>query len=328
MLTGTVVVYPVALYWRQMREGGRMPKQTFSVTFWGVRGGYPKPGPTTNKFGGNTTCIEVHAGDHLVIVDAGTGIIGLGEKLVAQHKTDNEPIVATIIFTHTHHDHTQGFPFFTPLHLGSSIMYIFGPRLLHQDLEAVLEHAMLPPVFPIRLDELSSMRVIRNISNNEMIVLSDPGTPPQVCNAFREREECSPSGVKIRTMRGYAHPGGGVFHYCIEMDDRRVVIATDTEGYIGGDKRLIQFSREADLLIHDAEFTSEEYIHGIPSKQGWGHSSWEMAVEVAEAAGAKRLALTHHNALHDDAFLENVERQAQALFPAAVVVYEGLTLNL
>jgi ribonuclease BN (tRNA processing enzyme) len=128
-------------------------------------------------------------------------------------------------------------------------------------------------------------------------------------------------------MRGYFHPGG-VFLYRVEIGDKKLVVATDTEGFVGGDRRLIQFAHEADLLIHDAEFTSEEYIHGVPSKQGWGHSSWEMAVEVAQAAGAKRLALTHHNASHDDAFLDDVERQAQAVFPGAFVAYEGLTLNL
>lgn len=302
--------------------------QVLSVTFWGVRGGYPKPGPTTTKFGGNTTCIEVRAGNHLIIVDAGTGIIGLGEKLVAQHIADKEPVIATIIFTHTHHDHTQGFPFFMPSHLGSSVMHIFGPRLLHQDLEAVLEHAMLPPVFPVRLDELSSMRVIRNISNNEAIIFGGPDAPPQICNAYRAREECSSSEVRINIMRSYAHPGGGVLIYRIEMGNKKIVVATDTEGYVGGDKRLIQFSREADLLIHDAEFTSDEYINGIPSKQGWGHSSWEMAVEVAQAANVKKLALTHHNALHDDTFLEDIEQQAQAVFPESIVARERLTLKL
>jgi len=124
---------------------------------------------------------------------------------------------------------------------------------LHQDLEVVLANAMLPPVYPVRLDELGSMRVIRNIAESEMIVLSEPDAPPQVCNVYRERETCSP--------------------------------------------------------------------------QGWGHSTWEMAVEIAQAAGAKKLVLTHHNVHHDDAFMENMERQAQAHFPAAIVAREGLTLN-
>ena len=304
-----------------------MSERTFSVTFWGVRGGYPKPGPTTNKFGGNTTCLEIRAGYHLIIIDAGTGVIGLGEKLTAQRRADKKPIVATILFTHTHHDHTQGFPFFTPSHLGSSVLYIFGPKWLHQDLEAVLAHAMLPPVFPVETDELRSLRVIRNVSESEMIVFSAPDAPPQVCNAYRQVKDCPPWEVRVRIMRSYAHPQG-VLVYHIEMDDKKLVFATDVEGYAGGDRQLIQFARGADLLIHDAEFTSEEYLDGNPPRQGWGHSTWEMAVETALAAGAKKLALTHHNARHDDAFLEDIERRAQALFPAAMMAREGLTLEI
>jgi len=185
-----------------------------------------------------------------------------------------------------------------PSYLGSSVLYIFGPKWLHQDLEAVLARAMLPPVFPVTLDELRSLRVIRNISESEMIVFSEPDAPPQVCNVYREYEACSPWEVR------------------------------DVEGYAGGDRQLIQFAHGADLLIHDAEFTSEEYLDGNPPKQGWGHSTWEMAVEVAQAAGVKKLALTHHNAHHDDTFLEDVEQQAQTLFSAAIVACEGLTLKI
>ncbi len=304
-----------------------MSEQTFSVTFWGVRGGYPKPGPTTNKFGGNTTCIEVRAGRHLIIIDAGTGIISLGEHLIAQHRVDRKPIVATILFTHTHHDHTYGFPFFTPSNLGSSILYIFGPMLLHQDLDAVLGRAMLPLVFPVRLDELRSMQVIRNISETEVIVFGEPDVPPQVRNVYHEYETSPLWEVKVRSMRSYAHPQG-IFIYRIEVGGKKLVIATDVEGYAGGDRRLIQFAWGADLLIHDAEYTAEEYFEGRPPKQGWGHSTWEMAVDVAQAAEVKKLVLTHHHTLHDDAFLEDIERQAQARFPAAVVAREGLTLDI
>ena len=128
-------------------------------------------------------------------------------------------------------------------------------------------------------------------------------------------------------MRSHAHPQG-VFVYRLEMGDRKLVFATDVEGYAGGDQQLIQFARGADLLIHDAEYTTEEYLDGTPPRQGWGHSTWEMSIEVAQAAGVKKLALTHHNAHHDDAFLEDIEQQARALFPATVVVREGLTLNV
>ncbi len=253
-----------------------MPEQTFSATFWGVRGGYPKPGPTTNKFGGNTTCLEVRAGYHLIIVDAGTGIISLGEKLTAQHQADKKPIVATILFTHTHHDHTQGFPFFTPSRLGSSVLHIFGPKLLHQDLEAVLAHAMLPPVFPVEPDKLRSLRVIRNVSESEMIVLGEPDAPPQVCNVYREYKECSPGEVRMRVMHSYAHPQG-IFVYRIEMDGKKLIFATDVEGYAGGDRRLIQFDQGADLLIHDAELLRRSTLTGtLPGRAGvTAHGRWQ-----------------------------------------------------
>ena len=305
-----------------------MTEQPFSVTFWGVRGGHPKPGPTTNKFGGNTTCVEVRVGDHLIIIDAGTGLIGLGDKLVTQYRTDRKPIIATVLFTHTHHDHTQGFPFFLPSFLGTSTLYIFGPKLLHEDLEAALAHAMLPPAHPVSLDELSSMRVIRNIADSEAIVFTEPDAPPQVCNIYRAWESCAaPWQAKVTIMRSYAHPQH-VFFYRVEMGDKKMVVATEITLCIGGDRRLIRFAREADLLIHDGEYTTEEYLDPSRTKQGWGHSTWEMAVEVAQAAAVKRLVLTHHNARHDDAFLEDMERQAQARFPATVMGREGLTVDL
>jgi phosphoribosyl 1,2-cyclic phosphodiesterase len=305
-----------------------MAEKTLSVTLWGVRGGHPQPGPTTNKFGGNTTCMEIRAGKHLIIIDAGTGIIRLGERLAAQHRVDKKPIVATILFTHTHHDHTQGFPFFVPSFIGSSTLYIFGPKLLHEDLERALARAMLPPAHPVSLEELNSMQVIRNISDYEAIVFTEPGTAPHVCNVYRECEICSssPWQARVTIMRSYAHPQH-VFCYRVEVGDKALVVATDTEGYVGGDKRLIRFAHGADLLIHDAEYTAEEYLDPIRSRQGWGHSTWEMAVEVAQAANVKRLILTHHNARHDDAFLEDMERQAQAILPATTMAREGLTIE-
>ena len=304
-----------------------MKESRFSLTFWGVRGGYPKPGPSTNKFGGNTTCLEIQAGEHSIIIDAGTGIIGLGEKLVAQRKAKKQPITLVMLFTHTHHDHTQGFPFFAPANLGSSTLYIFGPKLLHQDLEVALTNAMLPPLYPIRLDEQQSTHTILNIAEKEMIVLNEPGTPPQVRNIYHESEKQTPHEVRVRAMRSYAHPQG-VFVYRIEMGDKKIVVATDVEGYVGGHKRLIKFAKQADLLVHDAEYTQEEYLKGTPPRQGWGHSTWKMALEVAKAAKVKKLALTHHNANHDDAFLEKIERKVQAQFSTAVLAREGMTVEV
>jgi phosphoribosyl 1,2-cyclic phosphodiesterase len=302
-------------------------EQKFLLTFWGVRGGYPKPGPETNKYGGNTTCLEIQAGEHLIIVDAGTGIIALGNQLATRHRESGKPIVATMLFTHTHHDHTQGYPFFAPALLGSTVLYIFGPRAFHEDLESVLARSMLPSVFPVTSEDLQSLRITRNVSVSDMIVLQESESAPQVCNIHRESGNCRSSEVAIRILRSYAHPQG-VLVYRIEMGNKRIVVATDVEGYAGGDRRLIRFARGADLLIHDAEYDTDEYADPDFPRQGWGHSTWGMAVEVAQAAGVKKLALTHHNVHHDDDFLDEMERKAREVFPASVMAYEGLTLEI
>ncbi len=305
-----------------------MESDSFKVKFWGVRGGYPMPGPGTNRVGGNTTCLEVRVGGHLIIIDAGTGIIGLGREIIAQYRIERVPLVITMLFTHTHHDHIQGFPFFGPARLADSTFYIFGPKMLYEDLEATLAKAMLPPYFPLDMEELASMRYVRNLRESEMLALCQDWTEPRVFNAYRDKPELPAEAVKVWLMRSYAHPQGGVFIYRIEWRDKRFVFATDTEGYCDWDKRLARFAHHADLLIHDAEYTEEEYLDPIDPKQGWGHSTWQMAVEVAKAAQVKQLALTHHNALHDDDFLEAVEKEAQAVFPATVLAREGLTIEL
>ncbi len=305
-----------------------MKSESFNVKFWGVRGGYPMPGPSTNRVGGNTTCLEVQVGGHLIIIDAGTGIISLGREMVAQYRVDRVPIVITILFTHTHHDHIQGFPFFGPARLADSTFYIFGPKMLYEDLEATLAKAMLPPYFPLDMEELASMRYVRNLRESEMIALSHDWAEPRLFYADRDKPELSPEAVEVRLMRSTAHPQGGVYVYRIEWRDKKLVFATDTEGYHGWDKHLTQFARGVDLLIHDAEYTEEEYLDPVHPKQGWGHSTWQMAVEVAQAAEVKQLALTHHNALHDDDFLEAVEKEAQAIFPSTVFAREGLTIEL
>lgn len=298
-----------------------------TVTFWGVRGSHPMPGPQTARIGGNTTSIEVRAGNHLIILDAGTGVIGLGRALAARSHAEKKPITATVLFTHTHHDHTQGFPFFVPAFFQTSTLYIFGPKSLHQDLEQVLSRTMMPPVFPITLEDLPCERVARNLSEGEVIILNADDAEPRLFRAEPEPPPESPDRVHIQVMRSYAHPQG-VFIYRIEQGDKVIVLATDTEGYLGGDQRIARFARGANLLIHDAQYTEEEYNSPTVPKQGWGHSTWQMAASVAHAAGVQRLALFHHDPMHDDDMLEKLEREAQAAFPAAVMAREGMKIEL
>ncbi|MBI5033107.1 MAG: MBL fold metallo-hydrolase [Chloroflexi bacterium] len=300
---------------------------SIKVTFWGVRGSYPSPGALTARVGGNTPCVSVQAGNHLIILDAGTGLIGLGRTLVAQQQADGKPIDATLLFSHTHHDHTQGFPFFNPIYLSSTTLHVFGPRTLHEDLEQVLARAMLPPVFPVTFDQLPCARVMRNLGEGEMIILRNGNDAPLVYTEHRGGAPIAPDSVVIRFLRSHAHPQG-VFIYRIEFVNQAVVYATDTEGYASGDQRLINFARGAGLLIHDAQYLQSEYVNQSMPKQGWGHSTWEMAAQVAQAAGVKQLALFHHEPEHDDATLEQLEKQAQSKFACSVLAREGMTIEL
>ena len=300
----------------------------FSVTFWGVRGGYPVPGQKTVEFGGNTTCVQIQAGPHLVIIDSGTGVVGLGNQLTARRLRDHRPVTATMLFTHGHHDHTQGLPFFAPLRLGDSRIDIFGPRMFGQELRDVLRRAMVPSFLPVALDTLPGLRSLHHILENEVVLLAEPGAPPEVRDIYQQDVMVPPEVAKVEVYHSSNHPKGGSLCYGVVYRGRRVVMATDTEGYEGGDRRLIDFVAGADLLIHDAEYTDLEYTGPPVTRQGWGHSTWRMAVDVGRAARAERLVLTHHNARHDDRFMRAAEQEAQQVFPAVSMAREGMTVQV
>ena len=321
----------------------------FYATFWGVRGGLPVPGRETVEFGGNTTCLEVRAGPHLIVIDAGTGIIHLGNKLVSERARTGRPIVGTLLFTHGHHDHTQGLSLFSPFSFGDSCFHVLGPRVFGLSLKEVLKRAMFPSVHPEPLDQLRGMRSIRNLHEKQAIKLLQPGTEPVVQDLDVTPTGCGwqptaagqlptaagqlptaddGEAVHINLYHSCHHPRGGSLIYGIEYAGKKLVFATDTEGYEGGDQRLIRLAQGADLLIHDAEYTDTEYTGPPLVRQGWGHSTWRMAIDVGQQAQVERLALTHHHAQHDDAALRAIERDAQVVFPQAFVAREETTITL
>ena len=300
-------------------------EEGFVVRFRGVRGHHPVPGATTLRYGGNTPCVEVWAGGRLVILDAGTGLVSLGDDLMAWHQTTKEPIIATMFFSHTHHDHTQGFPFFTPAYIGTSVLYMFGPRTFDQDLEKSLARAMLPPTFPVQLEELASLKIISNLDRSEAILIG-PEHQPQIRNIYRDSLQAGPDTVQVHVQRSSFHPGGGVSLFRIEWNGRSVVYASDTEGVEGGDTSLIAFAKNCDLLIHDAQYTEYEYVEA--PRQGWGHSTPEMATTVAREAQVGQLVLYHHDPDHDDDALDQMEAEAKTQFDQTILAYEGLTIRL
>jgi len=298
------------------------------IRFWGVRGSYPTPGAGTVKYGGNTPSVEVCAGNRTIILDAGTGIIPLGLEL-ARTKRANEIL---LLLSHLHQDHTQGFPFFVPAYMPNAKLHIYGPDGTHESMRNVLEHNQSSETFPVGLRDMSSSKDIQALRESQVIVWDETGVRV-VESAHPEREPkggLSDEAVVVRIHKSYAHPGN-VFVYRITWRGKSVVYATDTEGYVGTDKRLVKFAKDADVLIHDAQYLDEHYwgqLDGFPSTQGFGHSTVTMACEVAASASTGQLILFHHDPSYADDVLAGMERKAKSLFADSVTAYEGLEIVL
>ena len=291
------------------------------IKFWGVRGSYPTPGAGTVKYGGNTASVEVQAGNRTIILDAGTGIIPLGREL-ARTKRAGEVL---LLFSHLHHDHTQGFPFFVPAYMPNAKLHIYGPDGTHESMKNVLERNQSSETFPVGLRDMSSSKDIQAVRESQIIVWDEAGV--RVAESANGLDD---EAVIIRIHRSYAHPGG-VFIYRITWRGKSVVYATDTEGYVGTDKRLVKFAKDADVLIHDAQYLDEHYwgqLEGFPSTQGFGHSTVTMACDVAASAQTGQLILFHHDPAYSDDVLAGMERKAKSLFGEAQAAYEGLEIAL
>jgi phosphoribosyl 1,2-cyclic phosphodiesterase len=270
----------------------------------------------------------VRAGPHLIIIDAGTGIIGLGKELAARRERDGQPVRATMLFTHGHHDHTQGFPYFRPLYFPDSTIHIFGLGVFGEELEDMLKLSILPPMFPAAQRAMPGLRSAQTIHGHQAILIAKRGQEPKVMDVNDGHVASLLDMAVVRTYHSSGHPKGGCLCYRVEYAGRSLVFATDTEGYIGGDTLLSRFVRGSDLLIHDAEYTEQEYTGPPSRRQGWGHSTWKMALTVARRAAVKRVALTHHSARHGDAFLHDLEDQVRQGLSCAFLAREGMTIEL
>jgi len=301
----------------------------FKITFWGVRGSHPVPGKNTIQFGGNTTCAEVIAGNAKIIIDAGTGIIELGKKIISEYFNDkNENLNITILFTHLHHDHTQGLPFFAPLFLGKSTLNLFGPINFDNELQLVLERSMAPPNFPIDFFQTNSMKKIHTINDSNEIVIDSVTNKVILYNKFHDKVPENTDNIKIEIMNDYSHPANGVLIYKILYKNKIIVFSTDVEGFMFGNSKLINFAYNADVLVHDAQYTKEEYTSLPIPKQGFGHSIPEMAIEIARKANVKNLVLTHHDPNRSDSELRRMQTKYRRRFKNLVYAKEGLTLEI
>lgn len=272
------------------------------IKFFGTRGSIPVCEKGFQEFGGNTTCVAVYddIDSDVLVFDAGTGIRNLGKELMRQEFLPGRKIV--IAFSHFHWDHLQGLPFFAPAYDPSKEIHIIalGKELDIPDFKGIFAQQMESTYFPVSLD---------NMGANFSFVLK------------KVDEEVFPDG-RIKTNL-HNHPGGA-HGYRLEVEGKAMVYCTDLEHGEKLDQRVIEFAKGADILIHDAQYTPEE----LPNYKGWGHSSWEQAIQVAEKANVKRLYLTHHDPDHDDLFLQKVEHQCQARFSNCFLAREGMEIQV
>src|SRR6266498_2480685 len=295
------------------------------VKFWGVRGSYPTPGAETVKYGGNTASVEIHIGGRTIILDAGTGIIPLGRELARRAAIQKRALEVVLMFSHLHHDHTQGFPFFVPAYLPNTKLHIFGPDGTHESLRNVLEHNQSSETFPVSLRDMSATKNIQSVRESQIIVWDEAGV-----RLAESAAGLSNDALVVRIHKSYAHPGG-VYVYRITWHGKSIVYATDTEGYVGTDRRLVQFAKDADVLIHDAQYSEEHYrgqLTGFPSTQGYGHSTVTMACEVAAASEVGQLVLFHHDPSYTDEVVAGMETFAKTQFGQTQAACEGLEIVL
>lgn len=299
-------------------------QQRFLVRFWGVRGSYPTPGVGTVRHGGNTSCVEVQVGadaGQTLIFDAGSGIIRLGESLL-QRSENADTLDASLFITHGHGDHLIGFPFFAPLFAPHTSLHIFGPHLVDYDIEQLVTQLMSPPYFPVDMRNLPSRRTFHTLANEQYIVWHGTSNTPSVGTQLHVLQR---SDVCVTAMFTRSHPKDGAVIYRVEYAGKSVVYATDVEWEDGCDDDFLAFIEGANLLIHDAQYTRHDYQQ---MKQGFGHSTIEMATEAARAAHVHELILFHHEPTYNDAQLDRMEAEAQTYFSRTRSACEGMEIDL
>ena len=303
----------------------------FKVKFRGVRGSFPVANEKFLRYGGNTACVEINVGGHLIVLDAGTGIVNLGDELVTGYISsglepkDREPIKVSILLSHIHQDHLLGLTFFKPLHLKSTELKIYGVGSQNSDLLQNLSDLFFGKTFPLNLSDIACKYEVNNICEDYAILFKPKSAPELVLKKDLKPEE---EDVVVTFYKSYVHPQDGVLVYKISYKGKSVVYATDKECYFGGDKKFIKFAKNCDLLIHDSQYTSEDYLNLQSPKQGYGHSTFDMALETQKQAQAKNLAFFHYDPSYNDSMLDRIKELYTTTNKNVIMSYEGLELEV
>ena len=285
-----------------VEQAGREPElattDEFSVRFWGVRGSIACPGSAYTRYGGNTSCLEIRCGQYVLVFDGGTGLRPLGEHL------RNTPAVdLDLFFSHSHFDHISGFPFFSPLFVPSNRLSMWAGHLLpDRTLREVLCTMMAVPLFPVPLEIFTAETNYHD---------------------FRAGDTLSPKpGVTVRTAP-LNHPNNAT-GYRVEFSGKSICYVTDTEHLPGQlDRNILGLIQDADIFIYDSTYTDEEF----PRFVGWGHSTWQQGVRLADAAGVKTCVIFHHDPSHADDVMDGIAAEAERVRPGTIVAREGMILR-
>lgn len=277
----------------------RKSDTVFAVRFWGVRGSLPVSGPEFERFGGNTTCIEMRCGEHRLVFDAGSGLLPAGKALLADGVT-----TFNMFFTHCHYDHIIGLPYFAPLFDPRSNVAVWSGHMAGtMTTREMIADFIRPPWFPIEIDQCRARLSPRDFKAGDVL---EPY-----------------ANLKIRTGN-LNHPGGAI-GYRVEWRGRSVALITDTEHIPGTlDPNVMELIRDVDLFLYDTTYTDEEMQH----KKGFGHSTWQHAILLAKASGAKHVAFMHHSPLRTDTEIDAIDRQASTQFPGAFSAREGQVFDV
>ena len=271
----------------------------FAVKFWGVRGSIATPSRRHVEFGGNTSCVEVVAGDEVFILDCGTGIRNLGNELLERGvKTAN------VLVSHTHWDHINGFPFFRPAYLDKCTFHLWAGNLMDDGgMQKVMAGQMMQPMFPVPMAAMRSTIEFHDFRAGEELNLSKK--------------------TKIKTVL-LNHPNGATA-YRLEFGGKSICYVTDTEHVVGKpDQTVLKLIEGADLVIYDCTYTDDEFEEKI----GWGHSTWQEVVRLCQTANVKSLAIFHHDPEHEDVFMGNLEKEARSTWDGAFVARENMMVKL
>lgn len=301
----------------QLPHQNAQPRPAMQIRFWGVRGSVPAPGPSTVYYGGNTSCVEVRADGEIIVLDCGTGIRELGVALASEF--NGQPLNITILITHTHWDHIQGFPFFMPAYDPKNKIRVLGYEGAKAGLAGILSQQMESPYFPIQLKKLPGNIVITELKKmrfgvGKVKVRAGFVNHPGICVGYRI-ESSSGSLAYL--------PDNEPFNRRdlprAKGDTKQKTITGSTDFIKAEDQKIVDFIRGVDLLILDAQYDAEEYREHA----GWGHGCVEDAVSLAIRAGVGQLYLFHHDPNHDDGTITRMLGEARKF-----VEKEGSTLKV